>query len=96
MDGQPDRTRRREFIRTHHPDRGGDTESVVAGLCQWDEQTPKAAALLNQVPVTVEFSPWPVSLITLTLRKFAGQRRRVCRLVGPVTSRSRGDSVRDV
>ena len=33
--------RRREFIRAHHPDRGGDTESFIAGLRGFDtEQAP--------------------------------------------------------
>jgi hypothetical protein len=28
--------RRREFIRTHHPDRGGDPDAFVAGLQSFD------------------------------------------------------------
>ena len=30
------RAQRREFIRTHHPDRGGDSESFIAGLAEFD------------------------------------------------------------
>jgi hypothetical protein len=30
------RARRREFIRTHHPDRGGDPAAFVAGLADLD------------------------------------------------------------
>jgi hypothetical protein len=30
------RRRRRDFIRTHHPDRGGDTGFFAAGLCAFD------------------------------------------------------------
>jgi hypothetical protein len=71
------RAERRRFIRVYHPDRGGDTESFVAGLRRFDEQAPKAAALPNHEPVTVECSPWPVSLVTLALRKLVAQRRRV-------------------
>jgi hypothetical protein len=36
---EPDRSRRarrREFIRTHHPDRGGDPQSFIAGLAEFD------------------------------------------------------------
>jgi hypothetical protein len=29
--------RRRDFIRTHHPDRGGDPDVFVAGLRSFDE-----------------------------------------------------------
>jgi hypothetical protein len=32
------RVRRREFIRTHHPDRGGDPESFIAGLAEFDDR----------------------------------------------------------
>lgn len=31
------RARRREFIRTHHPDRGGDSESFIARLAEFDD-----------------------------------------------------------
>ena len=30
------RARRREFIRTHHPDRGGDSDAFIAGLAEFD------------------------------------------------------------
>jgi hypothetical protein len=30
------RTRRRQFIRTHHPDRGGDPAAFIAGLAHLD------------------------------------------------------------
>jgi hypothetical protein len=30
------RARRREFIRTHHPDRGGDPAAFIAGLADLD------------------------------------------------------------
>ena len=34
------RRARRTFIRTHHPDRGGDPERFVAGLAQFDWPPP--------------------------------------------------------
>jgi hypothetical protein len=30
------RRRRRDFVRAHHPDRGGDTDAFVAGLRAFD------------------------------------------------------------
>ena len=30
------RARRRQFIRTHHPDRGGDTAAFIVGLAHLD------------------------------------------------------------
>ena len=31
---------RREFIRTHHPDRGGDAAAFAAGLAAYDQRFP--------------------------------------------------------
>ena len=33
LQAQEARRRRRYFIRAHHPDRGGDPEAFIAGLC---------------------------------------------------------------
>lgn len=72
------RAERRQFIRAHHPDRGGDPEVFVAGLRRFDDQTPNGAASQNQVPESVaSVSPWPVSLVTLLLREVAKWHRRV-------------------
>ena len=37
------RAARKEFIRTHHPDRGGDITEFVIGLAQFDRESPETA-----------------------------------------------------
>ena len=37
-DEQSWRRARREFIRTHHPDRGGDPAAFAAGLAAYDRR----------------------------------------------------------
>jgi hypothetical protein len=72
------RAERRKFIRAQHPDRGGDPDAFVAGLRSFEEHTPVGAASSNQVHVTAfSVPPWPVSLVTVLLRKFRKPRRRV-------------------
>ncbi|MBE7195119.1 MAG: hypothetical protein INR66_21900 [Gordonia polyisoprenivorans] len=36
-DSDRSRQARREFIRTHHPDRGGDVEAFRSGLARFDQ-----------------------------------------------------------
>jgi hypothetical protein len=47
--------RRREFIRAHHPDRGGDPATFVAGLAKFDRGEPDGGA--GQVRVVVVTRP---------------------------------------
>jgi hypothetical protein len=35
---------RREFIRDHHPDRGGDATEFIAGLARYDRRAPAQRA----------------------------------------------------
>jgi len=61
--------RRREFIRAHHPDRGGDTEGFIAGLRGFeDEQAPAGP----QGPPRVTIIPrrtWPTRLVSAAVRR---------------------------
>jgi hypothetical protein len=61
--------RRREFIRAHHPDRGGDTESFIAGLRMFDsEQAPAGAGPQPRVTVFARRA-WPSRLVTAAVRR---------------------------
>ena len=72
MDGEQSRRRvRREFIRTHHPDRGGDPAAFAAGLAGLDQ--PPAGAPAARVVVVAD-TPLLVSLLT-ALMHWAGWRR---------------------
>lgn len=71
------RRARREFIRTHHPDAGGNHDDFVTGLANLDanldaERRPSPPASATRVTV-VPRSAWPVSLTTMMLRRL---RRR--------------------
>jgi hypothetical protein len=70
-DEQSWRQARREFIRTHHPDRGGDPAAFAAGLAAYDR-------LPTGEPVTrvviVPDTPWLVTLLRPLLRRM-GRRR---------------------
>ena len=51
----PQQAARREFIRTHHPDRGGDVAAFVAGLARFDR-----APVTQAVRITVtKRRSWP-------------------------------------
>ena len=72
MDGDQSRRRlRREFIRAHHPDRGGDPAAFMTGLAGLD-QLPRDA-----VPprvVVVAGTPLLVSLLAPLLRRIGWRR----------------------
>jgi hypothetical protein len=61
------RRRRRDFIRAHHPDRGGDTDFFTAGLRAFDTggdgtgQLPKV--------VFIKRSPWLIRLAIVAARR---------------------------
>ena len=65
--------RRREFIRAHHPDRGGDTESFIAGLRMFDsgfdtEQAPAGPGPQPRVTV-IPHRAWPTRLVSAAVRR---------------------------
>jgi hypothetical protein len=64
-DEQSRRRARREFIRTHHPDRGGDPDAFAAGLAAYDRLPRTPAARV----VVVADTPVLVSLLTAVLRR---------------------------
>ena len=67
------RRARRDFIRTHHPDAGGNRDDFVAG---WPTSTSAESIRLDLAPHPVVVVPqptWPVSLTTVVLRRM---RRR--------------------
>lgn len=59
------RRRRREFIRAHHPDRGGDPAFFIAGLQLFGE----GPGSLNPEPlprvVVIPHRSWPVRLVSV-------------------------------
>jgi hypothetical protein len=65
--------RRREFIREHHPDRGGDAESFIAGLrAIEDEQAAEDPPLRV---VVVPHQSWPAKLATAAVRRLRHDRK---------------------
>ena len=55
------RRHRRDFIRAHHPDRGGDTDFFTAGLCAFDTgQEPDPGRLPGVI--VIKRRPWPIRL----------------------------------
>jgi hypothetical protein len=64
---------RRDFIRTHHPDAGGNHDNFIRGLADFDAAQRRSPGMRN-TPVTVIARPtWPVSVTTVVLRRL---RRR--------------------
>jgi hypothetical protein len=63
MDGGAKR-RRREFIRAHHPDRGGDPEVFMTGLRRFDAAPEQP--VLEPLPrvVVIARRGWLIRLIT--------------------------------
>jgi hypothetical protein len=61
---------RREFIRTNHPDRGGDPGVFIAGLCAFGPEREQVCGPLPTV-VIVRRRTWLTRMVTA-----AGQRLR--------------------
>jgi hypothetical protein len=65
--------RRREFIRAHHPDRGGDAETFIAGLRALEaEQAP------GDPPPRVVIAAhqrWPIRLAAAAVRRLRPDSR---------------------
>jgi hypothetical protein len=76
------RLARREFIRDHHPDRGGDPDDFIAGLAELDvpESEPSPQAVPAEMPpprVVFDDQPWPRSAVTALLQRL--RRASHCR-----------------
>jgi hypothetical protein len=63
---------RREFIRAHHPDRGGDPAAFMTGLAALDQLPPGAAP--PRVVVAAD-TPLLVSLLGPLMRRIGWRRR---------------------
>jgi hypothetical protein len=63
--------RRREFVRRHHPDRGGDPVVFVAGLREFDTHAGRSRPRV----VAVRHRAWPVTLILTLSRRWNGSHR---------------------
>jgi hypothetical protein len=70
-DEQAWRQARREFIRTHHPDRGGDPAAFAAGLAAYEQRSSGEPA---PRVVIVADTPWLVSLLRPMLRRMGWRR----------------------
>ena len=72
MDGEQSRRRvRREFIRAHHPDRGGDPAAFAAGLAGLDQF---AAGWRPARVVVVADTPLLVSVLTALMHRVGWRR----------------------
>jgi hypothetical protein len=70
VDEHERRARRRDFIRTHHPDRGGDPATFISGLAQLDRVEPGGHT--DRIRVTVIARP----PILLRVWRALGRRHR--------------------
>jgi len=62
------RRRRRNFIRAHHPDRGGDTDFFTAGLRAFDAGREHEIGRLPRV-IIVKRRPWLIRLVVAADRR---------------------------
>ena len=75
--------RRREFIRTYHPDRGGDPESFIAGLRRFEDEQASAGPGPGSGPdaptrvTVIPHRPWPTRLVTAAVRRLRPSPPRV-------------------
>jgi hypothetical protein len=78
-DDDPDARERQEFrawVRAHHPDRGGDPDSFVAGLAAWRRRhAPAARPGLDRTEVTVFRTRHGLWTLTRWWRRRRGPRR---------------------
>lgn len=72
---QQRRRQRRDYIRTHHPDVGGDPTEFIAGLARFDE--PSSARRIRPAPrvFVVKNRPWPVTVIIQITTRIGRSRR---------------------
>jgi hypothetical protein len=62
---------RREYIRAHHPDHGGDPAAFIAGLAAIDQ--PPVPVSRGRV-VVIPDRPWPARLLTALLHRIGWRR----------------------
>ena len=65
------RSSRRAFIRSHHPDRGGDPTAFRAGLRAWDDVLHEPRPRV----VVVKAQPWPRMLLAILAQPIRRRRR---------------------
>jgi len=65
--------RRRQFIRTYHPDRGGDAGAFIAGMRAFG--TEQASWRPPPSVVVVRRSGWPTRLVTAAARRLRDGRK---------------------
>jgi hypothetical protein len=70
------RSSRRAYIRSHHPDRGGDPTAFRAGLQTWDDVLHEPRPRV----VIVKAQPWPRVLLGTLARPIRRRRRRTPRV----------------
>ena len=63
--------RRREFVRRHHPDSGGDPAVFIAGLREFDTQAGSSRPRVVAIPDRA----WPVTLIRTLIRHVNASQR---------------------
>jgi hypothetical protein len=75
-DGQMDESgrRRRDFIRAHHPDRGGDPDIFVAGLRSFGTEHERSRQPRPRV-VVVRRRPWLTRMVIAAARRLCHGRR---------------------
>jgi hypothetical protein len=61
--------RRREFIRAHHPDRGGDPAAFIAGMRLFDEESDLAELEPRPRVIVVAHRAWPIRLALAMFRR---------------------------
>ena len=69
------RARRREFIRSHHPDSGGDPLIFISGLDRFDGEPGGRSGLHRPRVVVVPHRGWAVRLMAALIRRLRGSRR---------------------
>jgi len=69
--GEDGGRRRREFIRAHHPDLGGDAETFIAGLRGFDDGADPADPDPPPRPrvTVIPHQPWPSRLVTAAVQR---------------------------
>jgi hypothetical protein len=75
MGEEEQRARRREFIRGHHPDSGGDPVIFMAGLDRFHEEPGGRSGLHRPRVVVVPHRAWPARLMAALIRRVKGSRR---------------------
>jgi hypothetical protein len=66
--------RRRDFIRAHHPDRGGDPDMFVAGLRSFGTEDERSGQPRPRV-VVVRRRPWLTRMVIAAARRLCHGRR---------------------